>query len=808
MLSVRLVFQATFALVAAILLAVCGAYAAYTYERWQAAERVRAVVGVDHDLFAVMQNVRHERGVVAAALESPGSMSARDRGQIFAARAEASTAIDSALARLDGGGVPNGAAIAVRLRAEQARYTAAQLAAEVRLGPGGAHGTTASQSWIAADDRFVQIMFGLSSDLSSLVHRRDGFLGRMVSISRLAWSARSSAGDTWIVLHRALAQNRALTPQEAEGLSGLVGRAHGAWDMVKDLGMLPDTPPRLQAAIARADQLYFATTEARMQVLEADLGARRAPQLNGRAWLTAGGPGLGSLTDVGIMAFDEASLSAGVQAIAAERRFYLALGLMLLVIACGWGACVQMVRRYVRPMGEVTLAMRRLAAGDLASEVPCQGRGDEIGALSQALGVFRDNALAKARVEGELRRAEVEREAAEAASQLKSQFLANMSHEIRTPLNGVLGMVQAMELEAATPSQRERLRIIRDSGETLLQILGDVLDFSKIEAGKLELNPEPFDLGAVVRRTCAVFGDTAAAKSLELACHIETGAEGMWQGDPARVRQMLMNLVSNAVKFTSSGQVSVEVRRLTGGFGILVRDTGAGIDPAQLPRLFSKFSQADGSVTRQFGGTGLGLAICRELATLMGGHIDVNSTPGEGSTFTLYLPLERLGDVPVMTHEDAAPPRASEAAAVAAVAAVERPLRILAAEDNSINQKVLAALMGPVGADLTLVSSGGEAIDAWRTGGWDMILMDIQMPGMSGVEATLQIRAAEAAEGLTRTPIVAVSANAMQHQMDEYRAAGMELHVSKPIQAQALYAAVQAALELRPPEETPAAMAG
>ena len=800
MLSVRLVFQATFALVAAILLAVCATYAAYTYQRWRAAEKVQATVSVSHDLFGAMQNVRHERGVMAAALETPGPMTPGERAQVSSARAETSAALGSALARLDAGGVPDGADVARRLRASQARFMAAQQSAETRLRPGGVHGASDAQAWIAANDRFVDTMVGISGQMSGLVHRGDALLGRMVSISRLAWSARSYAGDTWIVLHRVLAQGRPLTPDEAQALAGLMGRVEGAWDMVEDLGKLPDTPAALKAAIGKADRLHFDRAQGRMLALEADLNAGRPGAASGKAWLDIGGAGLSSLTDVGIVAFDQARLSARADASAAERRFFVAMGMMLVVAGSGWAACVLMNRRYVRPLGEVTRAMDALAAGDLDSEIPCLDRGDEIGALAQALGVFRENALAKARMENELRRAEVEREAAEAASQLKSQFLANMSHEIRTPLNGVLGMVQAMELEDATPRQRDRLRIIRDSGESLMQVLSDVLDFSKIEAGRLELNPEPFDLGDLVRRTCAIFSDTAAAKGLRLACSVEPGAEGIWKGDPARVRQMLMNLLSNAVKFTAEGRVSVEVERLAVGFWIVVRDTGRGIDPAQMPRLFNKFSQADGSVTRQFGGTGLGLAICRELTSLMGGQVDVDSTPGEGSVFTLCLPLERLGDVPLMTN-DIAP--AVEPAPEEAL----RPVRILAAEDNPINQKVLAALMEPLGADLTMVSSGLEAIEAWRGGGWDMILMDIQMPGMSGVEATLRIRAAEAAEGREPIPIVAVSANAMQHQMDEYRAAGMELHVAKPIQAKALYTAVHAALELREAARLPDALA-
>jgi len=798
--SVRLVFQATFGFVAAILLAVCGAYAAYTYQSWRAAERVQVAVGVSRDLFMAMQNVRHERGVAAAALEAPGPMTAGTRAQIAAARAQAAAALDSALARLDGGGLSDADAVARRLRAERTRFLAAQRFAESRLKADDGHGPSEARAWIAADDHFVDVMVAVSSDLSSRVHRQDGPLGRMVSISRLSWSARSAAGDAWLTLHRALAQGRPMTPIEGQNLAGEVGRVHGAWDMVEGLGQLGDTPEPVRAAIARADRLYFGVAEARMTAVQADLATGRPSADDGRAWLTAGEPGLASLTEVGIVSFDQASLSARMDAAAAKDRFWLALALMLVVAGCGWAASVFMIHRYVGPMGEVTDAMRCLAAGDLDCEIPFRGRADEIGALAQALGVFRENALAKARMEGELRRSEVEREAAEAASQLKSQFLANMSHEIRTPLNGVLGMVQAMELQDATPAQRQRLRIIRDSGETLLQVLGDVLDFSKIEAGKLELNPEPFDLGELVRRACAVFTDTAAAKGIELSCRVKPAAEGVWQGDPARVRQMLMNLLSNAVKFTSSGQVTLEATRLPSGLKIVVRDTGAGIDPEHLPRLFSKFSQADGSVTRRFGGTGLGLAICRELCALMGGDIEVESVLGQGSAFTLRLPLERLEDQSAMSAKN-------EAAHPAPPQELGRPLRILAAEDNPVNQKVLAALIEPLGVELSLVSSGREAIEAWRGAVWDLILMDIQMPGMSGVEATLQIRATEAAEGRPRTPIVAVSANAMQHQMDEYRAVGMELHVAKPIQAAALYAAVQAALSLAETNDK-AALAG
>ena len=786
--SARLAFKATFALVAAILLAVCGAYAAYTYQHWRAAERVQAMVGVSRDLFTAMQDVRHERGIIAAALEG-APLRDRKEPKVSDLRASASAAVSSALARLDSGDIAGGREAAQRLRRERERFTAVQASVDRAMDAGRIPGPLDADAWIAANDRFVDTMFALTSDLSEQVHRRDGFLGRMVSVSRLAWSARSAAGNTWLTLHRVLVQGHPPTPAEDQTVASLVGRVEGAWAMVEDIGQLPDSPPAIRDAIKQADHLYFGLTRQRMIALQADLDAGHPTAVSGPAWLTAGEAGLASLTQVGIVAFDLASQDARLEAQAAERRFFLALAVMLLVGAAGWAASAFMIARYVRPMGEVTLAMAALAAGDMDTDVPCLGRGDEIGALARALGVFRENALAKARMQDQLRRAEVDRQAAEAASRLKSQFLANMSHEIRTPMNGVLGMVQAMEREDATPSQRQRLRIIRDSGETLLNILNDVLDFSKIEAGKLEIHPEAFDLGELMRGACAMFVDAAAAKGLQLGCRIAPDAEGVWSGDPARVRQMVMNLVSNAVKFTSSGAVLVEVMHRASGLMIVVSDTGPGIDPEHLPRLFAKFSQGDESVTRRFGGTGLGLAICRELATLMGGDISVESALDEGSTFILRLPLERLWDAAPAPAEPAAPPAPLPEARSGSA-------RILAAEDNPINQKVLAALLEPLEIELTLVDCGEDVIEAWRTGVWDMILMDIQMPGMSGVEATRRIRAIEAAEGRPRTPIVAVSANAMQHQMDEYLAAGMELHVAKPIQASALYSAVEAALDI------------
>ncbi len=369
---------------------------------------------------------------------------------------------------------------------------------------------------------------------------------------------------------------------------------------------------------------------------------------------------------------------------------------------------------------------------------------------------------------------------AEAASAAKSTFLATMSHEIRTPLNGVLGMAQAMAADGLPDHQRARLGVIRQSGESLLAILNDVLDLSKIEAGKLEVEEVAFDLADVTRGAHATFSALAHMKGIGFSLDVGPAA-GRYLGDAVRLRQILNNLISNALKFTEAGEIRVSARYAAGILSIAVSDSGIGISPDNLDKLFTKFDQLDSSTTRRFGGTGLGLAICHELAVLMNGVIRVESEPGRGSCFTLELPLQRLGD------GQAAP---TEAAAEAPDAV---SLRVLAAEDNSVNQLVLKTLLQQMGVEPVVVDNGQRAVDAWETGDWDVVLMDVQMPVMDGLTATARIRAREAATGRPRTRIIALSANAMDHQVREYLAAGMDGHVAKPIEAAALYNALRTA---------------
>ncbi|MDX9998520.1 MAG: ATP-binding protein [Phenylobacterium sp.] len=379
-------------------------------------------------------------------------------------------------------------------------------------------------------------------------------------------------------------------------------------------------------------------------------------------------------------------------------------------------------------------------------------------------------------------------EAAEAANGAKSAFLAIMSHEIRNPLNGVIGMAQAMAQDGLSPAQRERLGVIQDSSEALLTILNDILDLSKIEAGKLELEDVEFELGALIRSLEAAHGPAAGARGLALECDFER-ADGVYRGDPTRLRQILQNLLSNAVKFTRQGKVALTVRRQGENLVMSVADTGIGLTREQLKRLFQPFSQADSSTTRHFGGTGLGLSICRRLANEMGGGISVESRAGEGSTFTVRLPLPRVGE---------AGGTELAKAATGAANGGEPPhlpspqLKVLAADDNAVNRLVLRTLLAQAGLEPTIADDGRQVVDRWRTGAFGIVLMDVHMPELDGVAAARLIRQEEADRGLPRTPIVALTADAMEHQIRGYLEAGMDACVTKPIDAGELLRTIEA----------------
>jgi signal transduction histidine kinase/ActR/RegA family two-component response regulator len=397
---------------------------------------------------------------------------------------------------------------------------------------------------------------------------------------------------------------------------------------------------------------------------------------------------------------------------------------------------------------------------------------------------------------------------AEEASRAKSDFLANMSHEIRTPMNGVLGMVE-LALDGSMPAvQREQLETIRSSAESLLGIIDEILDFSKIEAGRLSVEPLPTAIAALARATLASFQLRASQKGLTLRCEIADDVPAAAIVDPGRLRQVLVNLVANGVKFTAEGGVTLAVRvdrPLHDGRTSLifaVRDTGIGIAADRLDAIFEPFTQADTSMTRRFGGTGLGLTISSRLVSLMGGTLTVQSLEGQGSTFTVSLPAAIADPATVTTTpEPMSRPRAASPepqpsaeepapASVLVASPLEAELRVLVAEDNPVNQKIAQQMLRKRKLAVTLADDGRQAVDAFEAGTFDLVLMDVQMPEMDGFEAVAAIRALEHAQGRRHTPIVAVTAHAMVGDRERCLEAGMDAYLSKPLRSQRLFEVV------------------
>ncbi|HTS51431.1 MAG TPA: ATP-binding protein [Bryobacteraceae bacterium] len=491
-------------------------------------------------------------------------------------------------------------------------------------------------------------------------------------------------------------------------------------------------------------------------------------------------------------------LAANLPSVAAVLYQYLRGAGLIVVLKLLMAAILVAILQYhvARPILAIARTAQQMAEShNFGHRVPVES-GDEVGVLASSFNtmvdeiVRRDAQLAEQRrrleqevvqrslVNRELRQA---KNKAEEAVRLKGEFLANMSHEIRTPLNGVTGMITLALDRCEDPEAREQLQLARNSAMSLTAILNDILDLSRVEAGKLKIESVPFNLRDMLRECLWIFDPAIREKRLSLTVNVAADCPERVLGDPIRLRQVLINLTGNAVKFTPDGEIRVAVSMpAPGTLRFDVRDTGIGIPQDKLGVIFEAFTQADGSHTRRFGGSGLGLTITKRLVGLMGGQITAQSEPGNGSLFSVVLPL-------------AAAPAGESSLELRATVPTSTPakLHVLVAEDNPINQKVAAGILSRKGWTVTVASTGQQAYQAFLTNRFDLILMDVQMPEVDGLEASTLIRDWEREHSLERTPIVAVTAHASSAQHEQCIAHGMDAVVTKPIDIAALFETIQ-----------------
>jgi signal transduction histidine kinase/DNA-binding NarL/FixJ family response regulator len=493
-------------------------------------------------------------------------------------------------------------------------------------------------------------------------------------------------------------------------------------------------------------------------------------------------------------------LTAGIPSVPALLGQYLAgaaliVGLSLVVAAI---VAVALQSRVSAPLLEIASVAERISKTHQYGDRVSVSSFDELGVLANSFNAMLDEiarrdaevlqqrrsleeqVAERTRVNAELRLA---KEKAEEAARLKSEFLANMSHEIRTPMNGVMGMISLVLDRCQVPEEREQLLVAQTAAQSLVSLLNDILDLSKIEADRMTIEVIGFDIQALLRETIRMFDLAAGQKNLQLGLDLAPGCPSWVRGDPVRLRQVMVNLIGNAVKFTAKGSVQVTVSAHTAGtVRFEVRDTGIGVPLGKLDAIFDAFTQADGSHTRRFGGTGLGLTITRRLVNLMGGRLWAESEVDQGSRFFVELPLDPCAE-PV--HAESAPQKAPPCLS---------GLKVLVAEDNSINQKVILSMLRRQGWSITLAENGEQAYRRCLESRFDVILMDVQMPEMDGFEATALIRQEESRRGATgsehRIPIIALTAHASLSQRDQCLAAGMDLVITKPVRLDTLLAGI------------------
>ena len=634
-----MLLQTVTGLMTLVLVTICAIYAVGALESREQARRVPILVDISSDLFTAIQNIRLERGTVNTGLRASAGVDPGSQNEIAKLRVASTKAIDSALTKLRTLKV-EGVVPAINLIAER-RNALMQQRHEIDAAlqkPKDQRPENVGTNWIAATGDLVRAIDGLSSVLETDLSHVDAFIADMIRLKQIVWSVRSDTGDDRLLVSEARVSGKRLTDQQRQQFAALTGRIDGVWKLVQDEARLKSTPPQLKKAIAAAENMYFVDFRPVRNAIIEQLAAGRPVEISSSDWTKLSAPGRQSIFMVSKTAFDLASAHAVEEFHAAETNLFIAVLFMVLFSLIGGLTVFYVLRGVVKPITQITNTMRLVAEGNLACEIPFEHRVDEIGSLSRALRVFRDNAI-------ETQKLYLEKIGAEAANRTKSSFLANMSHELRTPLNAIIGFSEVIQKAIIGPLS-ERYRgygtDIFNSGTHLLELINEILDLSKLEAGQFELHEEDIDLGEVIEASMRLLGPQAEKSKVQLSKAIDEDLS-LIRADDRRMRQVLINLLSNAVKFTpAGGKIRVSSFRMHAGLAIAVSDTGIGMASEEIPKALEEFGQIDSKISRQYEGTGLGLPLAKHLIELHGGTLTIKSEVNVGTTVTIVLPHERI----------------------------------------------------------------------------------------------------------------------------------------------------------------------
>ncbi|QOX79637.1 response regulator [Trichlorobacter lovleyi] len=774
----------------------------HSYRSYEQANNVYLLNNISDDLYAVVNNLGFERGRVNVVLNDAGPVKGMEANRRFiAARSsDADAALARALTRLEE------IEFKVRVNHQTAEILRlktlidslrTQVAVAMRV-PKNDRNPQLALQWFTAMTNYIEKVENLLQVISGDISDKDGMIARYSALKHVTLSLRNSAGPEISILSGTMLSGAPIAVDQSKKIEQLQLVSQGHFKKLELLSRNLVTSPIPRALGELKDFYTTSYLPCRNAIFNAALsgGPYPCPQPD---FLKRGVQALDHIT-----AFNTVLVETTKHYAELNRQEHKQRIVVQVVASLASFALIALIFFYVhyhiiKPLSQLTSAIRRLASKDLTIEIPSVESDNEIGELAASVHVFRNMALqidndmvTMKQLQGKLHESlellTTARNAADTANQHKSEFLANMSHEIRNPMNGVIGMLQLLRFTELTDEQKDYLSAIETSADDLLAIINDILDLSKIEAGKVELELNCFSLRRCINDVLLMQTSRAFEKGVQIEAKLDEGLPLEVYGDQLRVKQVLLNLLGNAVKFTEEGKISIEATLLqkqddNAVVQITVSDTGIGMSPEVLAKVFDPFIQADACTTRRFGGTGLGLTICRQLAELMGGRISATSEAGKGSQFYLELPFR------LSTQALEAEPAASSFEPIPVTA---KSQTVLVVEDNVLNQRTAVLLLQNMGYHTKLAGNGEEAVAVWRQGGIDSILMDIHMPVCSGSEALQLIRAEEAKTGV-HTPIIALTADALKGTDKKLLEAGFDGYLSKPFRQDQLRVALHKA---------------